>query len=816
MTNTEIDIQAILESITCPITRDIMTDPVLGSDGHTYQRNAIVTWLQNHSNSPMTNSQMTIDDLKVNPSIRFLVDKYHAGSFGDVGIVRPSAIVSTDGIKLKSSSSIYNGPDIDYTKVMITLAVDEDTIPDGLKGQTLPQDVVCVIDHSGSMGANVEAKDEDGKSMEDGLSQLDLVGYAVRTVGATLKPRDRLGIISFDNIIKTEYPLREMTEMNFNSLGDVIGNIKPGGSTNIWHAIEAALNLLHERDDKSRNAHIILLTDGVPNTARPGRGESAELDSLHRNINFSTSINTIGFGYSLEEKLLYNLAKAGNGVTAHIPDGGMIATVFNNLTGTILCSVAMNVEICAKLIGGSGFKFCDKPVSGDFSCEFVPDTNNTEILINAGTVQQGQLRNLILNVEGSGDHDIRDSIMYSYSYKIGGVSTQNEYKFIKDDIPSTVDLKSQITRYFMIEKIRQAIGTKEYELTGRTKQVTTKMIYDELVEYFESRPINDALTRGLYTTLTDQVYMALSVNNELHTTLYRGRQVSYFKKWGYFYLDQLCCNMNFEKRPNYKDAACESFGGKLFTEIVDYGSDKFNTLTPPVPSNVSSNWNAGGMPPAPLTAQRVSTYNSQVGPCFDGNSYVKLANDTSIKVNVLRKGDEVATISDHTDVKGNGGQICVAKVVCVLKTIMRNGFLDLIELKNGARMTPWHPVMSKNGWVPARDVGVLKEKTACDAVYSIVLDSHHVILINNLPCICLGHNYKTAGLVHPYLGTNLVIDDLKTMPGWRSGIIKTLNGGLERDSSGLICKIRYITDKRTVYSVMNSASGIETGMGCCI
>ena len=102
MTNTSvtagIDIQAIIESITCPITRDIMTDPVIGSDGQTYQRDAIVMWLQNHSNSPMTNLPMTVNDLKVNPSIRFLVDKYHSGAFGDVSIVRPPAIVSTDGI----------------------------------------------------------------------------------------------------------------------------------------------------------------------------------------------------------------------------------------------------------------------------------------------------------------------------------------------------------------------------------------------------------------------------------------------------------------------------------------------------------------------------------------------------------------------------------------------------------------------------------------------------------------------------------------------------------------------------------------------
>ena len=430
-TNGDIDVQAIIESITCPITRDIMTDPVLGNDGYTYERDAIIMWLQTHSTSPMTNSSMSINQLKVNPSIRFLVDKYHSGAFGNINIERGVPIVSTDVIKLKSSNSVYSGNDVDCTKVMITLDVDETTVPDGMKGKTLSQDLVCVIDHSGSMAANVEAKDDNGNSLEDGLSQLDLVGYAVRTVGATLKPDDRLAVISFDDSIKTEFTLREMNEINFNCLGDIISKIKPCGTTNIWHAIEAALNLLNEREDKSRNAHIILLTDGVPNTARPGRGEAHALKSLHENINFSTSINTIGFGYDLEENLLYNLSQAGNGVMAHMPDGGMVATVFNNLCGTILCSVAMNIQIKVKLI--NDFKFCNKPIGGGFNYKFVPGTNNTEVIINFGTLQQEQSRNLIINIENREGYDIRESLMYCYSYKIGGNFTQTEYKFIKDD-----------------------------------------------------------------------------------------------------------------------------------------------------------------------------------------------------------------------------------------------------------------------------------------------------------------------------------------------------------------------------------------------
>lgn len=39
----------------CPITREIMCDPVLlAADGHSYEREAISTWLSQHARSPMT------------------------------------------------------------------------------------------------------------------------------------------------------------------------------------------------------------------------------------------------------------------------------------------------------------------------------------------------------------------------------------------------------------------------------------------------------------------------------------------------------------------------------------------------------------------------------------------------------------------------------------------------------------------------------------------------------------------------------------------------------------------------------------------
>jgi hypothetical protein len=45
----------------CPITQTIMADPVTARDGHSYERQSIESWLQNHSTSPVTGAPMAHD-----------------------------------------------------------------------------------------------------------------------------------------------------------------------------------------------------------------------------------------------------------------------------------------------------------------------------------------------------------------------------------------------------------------------------------------------------------------------------------------------------------------------------------------------------------------------------------------------------------------------------------------------------------------------------------------------------------------------------------------------------------------------------------
>eukprot|EP00696_Hemimastix_kukwesjijk_P006270 gnl/Hemi2/17943_TR5917_c0_g1_i1.p1 gnl/Hemi2/17943_TR5917_c0_g1~~gnl/Hemi2/17943_TR5917_c0_g1_i1.p1 ORF type:complete len:680 (-),score=149.47 gnl/Hemi2/17943_TR5917_c0_g1_i1:20-2059(-) len=58
----------------CPITRELFIDPVVAQDGHTYERNAIVYWLQRSRISPVTNVELLSSALVPNSTLKSLIE----------------------------------------------------------------------------------------------------------------------------------------------------------------------------------------------------------------------------------------------------------------------------------------------------------------------------------------------------------------------------------------------------------------------------------------------------------------------------------------------------------------------------------------------------------------------------------------------------------------------------------------------------------------------------------------------------------------------------------------------------------------------
>lgn len=57
----------------CPITHDVMTDPVVSADGYTYERAAIARWFETSRKSPVTGQTLPHTDLVANHSVRTLL-----------------------------------------------------------------------------------------------------------------------------------------------------------------------------------------------------------------------------------------------------------------------------------------------------------------------------------------------------------------------------------------------------------------------------------------------------------------------------------------------------------------------------------------------------------------------------------------------------------------------------------------------------------------------------------------------------------------------------------------------------------------------
>jgi len=251
----------------------------------------------------------------------------------------------------------------------------------------------------------------------------------------------------------------------------------------------------------------------------------------------------------------------------------------------------------------------------------------------------------------------------------------------------------------------------------------------------------------------------------------------YMNKWGKHYLLSLCRAHQLQQCNNFKDPGVQGYGGALFKKIQDEADDIFCKLPAPQPAIPS--YNAQRNVPQQIRAPvSMSAYNCASNPCFAGSCLVQMANGNERQVRHVRKGDQVSV---------PGG--VSATVVCVLKTLTDGGFTPLVCLGDLV-VTPYHPLRVAGTWVFPCSLAPLS-LTECDAVYSFVLSSGHVMSISGYDCVSLGHNFTAKTVAHPYFGSQQVVHDLSAMEGWRKGLVELCPGCLLRDSvTGLVCGLK--------------------------
>ena len=58
------------DAFCCPITQELMVDPHVCADGHSYEHDAIAAWLERHDTSPQTNLPLAHKHLVPNITLR--------------------------------------------------------------------------------------------------------------------------------------------------------------------------------------------------------------------------------------------------------------------------------------------------------------------------------------------------------------------------------------------------------------------------------------------------------------------------------------------------------------------------------------------------------------------------------------------------------------------------------------------------------------------------------------------------------------------------------------------------------------------------
>lgn len=698
----------------------------------------------------------------------------------------------------------------------VILKVQPPKGPANQKLSHVPCDIALVIDVSGSMGADAPVP---GEGESTGLSVLDLVKHACRTILSTMTAEDRLAIVTFSNGSKILQPLIAMTDANKEKAKDKLETMNLDGCTNLWHGLKDGIRLFKDEANTGRVPAVMVLTDGVPNHMCPPQGYVPALKAMG---NIVPSIHTFGFGYTLRSGLLKSIAEFGNGNYSFIPDAGMIGTVFVHAVANFQSTFATDATLCLTY---PDHVTIQRPTGASVDRQDAVQVagGNYKLVISLGNIQYGQSRDIYLQWKSSPANDdelcppfINAALQYN---QMTGTQYTNHASRSLHDLSFTTladaEMAYHISRsricafladIFPIDPLGEHRVDKELESEQGLAQKQTQLqdlIASLPAAHFPKDPKCNSLLQDLSgPEPLGQVSLALS------------RQ-DYFHRWGQHYFPSLHGAHARQLCNSFKDPGPLQYGAgsPLFTRCRDALSTAFDDLPAPQPSNLSPAGHGYGHGPGPMgmgSRQQslgynprhieMKSYNSSAAPCFAGGTRVRLAGGGHVRMSTLRRGVRVAT------------PLGPREVAAVLVTPVCRRVMVRLE---GVLVTPWHPVALPTGddpvagrdggvgWVFPAQVRPREVVRYTGAVYSVLLQRDgdagaHAIALGGgkegVPFwgVTLGHGLTSARgqnddvRPHRFFGSyGRVVRSLASLRVRKDGLV--LGGGVRRSTAtGLV------------------------------
>lgn len=751
----------------CPITQEVMKDPVIGPDGVTYERTAIESWFAaGNATSPLTRQPMTGRQLVSNLALRGAIEEALAAGWSPVALAAGAAAAAappppppTLELGRLHDRRLYVRARADAAALLPTLFID-------------------VLDISGSMG-NSSVDSTQATSEAAAFSRSDLVRHSVATQIELLRPTDELALVLFDNNATVALEPTPMVPAGKLAAKACLPLIHPNGGTNIWLGLQRALQIADRacQADKERNVVIILQTDGESDPSyNPPRGIVDTFKSwrdAHPGARLTVHTVGYGFGKALDMPLLRLVAEVGEGTVNYIPDGSMVGTVFIHLMSNLMSAAYRNVQLK------------------------IPELGICEVI---GFLQPGQRREFVFPASDEA---------FTVFLEAGPHRVEEKVECV-DELPYT-ELDGPITalRQDFLQILRDSLAKAE---GGDVASASADLAaFVARLDALHDPVCDDRRIWALRTDIQDADKYKGQISKAFASP-------ANFERWGRHYIPSILCEHERQWPTNFKDESAKLLGGDATRALINAGDTIFNALEPPKPSaTYAYRGSAAGLLSATTS---LAATNSSAGPCFLPASRVLMADGTQKRCDEIRPGDVAApnyvikcvvkTQVSHADVvfltRGHTYEDdhtgCYSKDVVPIMDAYRS--VEETEWAAAERggFTLWHPVLVNGSWEHPASVGPVR-RVITDAIYNFVLDwsppdcasgwsiRPEVLIINGVTTCTLGHEMTGPVIGHPYFGKREagkrnILDDLQEQPGWVDGYITWSNLQIDHDAQGLI------------------------------
>jgi len=454
--------------------------------------------------------------------------------------------------------------------------------------QRTPSDICCVIDVSDSMGDDVIVQDSLRSVTSHGLRRVDIVKHAVRTIVHILGTGDRLALVTYADRANQLLDLTPMTPVGRTLAERRLDLLQLDGMTNIWAGLEMGIGVLSDATRRGRLQHLLLLTDGMP-TINPPRGIRPMLERLKKNSggNLPCSISTFGFGCDVDSELLQDIAAAGSGSYAFIPDADFVGTMFVNAMANLLATMACDVVLELEPLAGAAILHVHVPEvcahkQPVLRRSMTASSQKDRQCLQLRPLQFGQSRDVLVHMSGLQDTGATALLQATLHYRTRAGKPPEQIVVMgcrpaRPTPDGLAKLERERCRIAFVEGLASAMSlmrlTRMDKMQGRQLPlIDAQHKLQELDAQITASPgAETPEVESILEDLRGQVAEAFS-------------REDWFTKWGLHFLPSLLCAHAAQQCNNFKDPGVQHYGGELFHNLRDEAEDIFLGLPAPQPT----------------------------------------------------------------------------------------------------------------------------------------------------------------------------------------------------------------------------------------